>query len=505
MSVRRSNIVVIVLLGTIALGFLSRATWAQGVTLEVQPSSIAVSPSYSEVQARVVLKNTGAVAVSHLHLSPLSNDGLATEIAAPSSDSAQKGQAVVWPVKVVSLGRARIPGSVLFDASYKPPNTKLAQHVFALLSVTSQTDAQQKPIEASLEGNLDAVSQQRPATAYLLVTNNLDVPVHVQINPLISEETLAPPPIAPRDIPARSATPIKVEVKPGIRVTPGTYPLLLEVIAEWAWAGHSEQRRVVVSKPVTVGIFFESEVLKALGIPSFLVLPGCLVLFTMQLLLTLGFLGVKNESRLPQLNLTTPGFWILAITFSGLFAVVYNLATGANYLVRYGLGDLRNVWLSSIVIGAILYSVLALVTQKRRRERVPTVNDEPIDVLRKLSRNGLQIVLPKVKFKLVNLDLSGFVIEKIEDGQTLVWVAPSIAITRVSASEDALATQQELVTAVDSRRKASELAETLEEAKTKNYATVRWDSRGAMPNPFHLKVEAITEYQQPEVFVNFVN
>ena len=79
--------------------------------------------------------------------------------------------------------------------------------------------------------------------------------------------------------------------------------------------------------------------------------------------------------------MTSPGFWILAITISGLFDATYNELTGTDFLVGYGPRDLRNVWLSSILLGLLVYVLLAGITYKRRRERVPDYSDDQIATL----------------------------------------------------------------------------------------------------------------------------
>jgi len=201
------------------------------------------------------------------------------------------------------------------------------------------------------------------------------------------------------------------------------------------------------------------------------------------------------------LTVNTPGFWVLAITFSGLFAFAYYFCTGNNYLIRYGLDDLRNVWLSSILIGAILVLVIGWVTNTRRRELVPTSHDSPVSMLKKIARNGLSILLTEVRFKFNNLDLHGFVIERIDDGQQLVWIAPAI-ITNWGTSQEALDAQEQFQDDVNARKSPLKLAEELEKAAEKGYAQVQWDTQASIPNPFHLKIDAITEYRQPGVIVN---
>jgi len=317
-------------------------------------------------------------------------------------------------------------------------------------------------------------------------------------------------PIPRFQIPPRSTVRKAVKINAESRVTPGVYPAQFEVSAYWNWVGKPEERHLIVTKTATLGVFFESELLKALSIPSFLVLPGCLVIFTMQMLLAFNVLGAKNESKLPDLGVTTSSFWILSITYSGIYAVLYIALMKNNYLLRYGLEDLVRVWLSSILIGVVLYLLIAGITQKRRRERVPTATDDEVTVLRKMSRNGLGLVVPEVRFTLNNIAWRGFAIEPIKDGNTLLWVAPPIA-TEWGANPAAVAAETahnaDLTMALnpaaaDARDViALRVADRLHEASSNNLVEVRWDPQGgpaaAIAGPMHIKTEAITSYMAP--------
>jgi hypothetical protein len=100
-------------------------------------------------------------------------------------------------------------------------------------------------------------------------------------------------------------------------------------------------------------VFYESDLLKLLGVPSFLLLPGCLFLFSMQILLAIGILGLKNDSnsKLSQRAVNSPGFWIIAISFSAVFTWADSILMKDNNLLRHGAPDLRNVWPASIGVG----------------------------------------------------------------------------------------------------------------------------------------------------------
>jgi len=145
----------------------------------------------------------------------------------------------------------------------------------------------------------------------------------------------------------------------------------------------------------------------------------------------------------------------------------------------------------SIGIGVGFYLIIAGATLRHRREHVPSISDSPATVLKKLAKNGLGIVLPQVKYKLNNLELGGFVIEKIQDGQTLVWVAPHIT-TEWQNNAQAQGLKKQFDDIVNGSRDPAALAEVLEHAR--DVVTLRFESKGGVPNPYHVQVEAITQY-----------
>jgi hypothetical protein len=494
-----------------ALTILCAPAGAQGVTVEVQPPSIALSQSYADVQARIILKNSSSKAIESLTISCLSNDGPTVKFGKPSSSRVEPGSDSEWSITVENLATARIPATILFDVSYRvsatPANTG-PQHAFASLAIASQTDGTSKPIEASIEGNFDAVSEQRPATGYIVVANNLNVTVKVTTTLSGNPGAFKIGSVDQFDVPAHSTVAKSVTVGVETAVTPGVYPIVFDLSAKWTWAGRNEERHIELSKQATAGVFFESEVLKALGVPSFLVLPGCLMVFTFQLLVMFGAFGIKNESGVPQsaisaLTVTTPGFWIAAITFSGLFEIFYSWATDRNLLLRYGGSDLLRVWLWSIVAGATACIAYGLIRKKWRADHVFKTQDDPVTVLEKLSRNDQGIFLPEVRFKISNLETSGLLLEPLEDGQSLIWIAPPIKVTWGS-SPSALEAQRAFETSLNSRRSAQEIATKIREglgAQPPQITQVRWNTLGFVANPLHLKVDLISEYKARALIV----
>jgi hypothetical protein len=482
--------------------FVSAHSWGDNIAVDVYPSSIAISPWYRGLDARVALINNSSNSLFDPTLEFFGNDGFQVKIGPASETNVGPGASIVWPILVTNLAIANVPGAIQFEASFAPAAGGSRQKLFSTLNITPATDtSQQSPIQVMILGTFDAIEQYRPSEGYLVVSNNLGVPVRIA-----RLEAQRPKSITFTNwftsftINPHSVSPLAFELEAEKKVTPGTYPLLLDFATEWETSGHTESRSVIVSQQVGVGVFFESELLKALGVPSFLLLPGCLFLSTMQLLVTMGVLGVKNLSRLPQLAINSPGFWIIAVTFSGLFAVAYNWITGTNYLVRYGADDLLNVWLWSILIGLVVYLVIALVTIHWRKTTVPTSQDAPITILRKMCRHRIGILVAPVKFQLNKVELRGFPIEGLNDEQTFLWVIPKI-VTTWADSAKAREAQQTFEQHLNARSPSSELADELTIAIEQKWVNVSWQVNGSVPNPYHLKAEAIAGYDPPEVMV----
>ena len=97
-----------------------------------------------------------------------------------------------------------------------------------------------------------------------MVTNNLDVEIAVtagsqsegnglKILPVVGTWTIPPHSVAARPL----------EMTTGFRVTPGAQNVIVDVDTQWIRDGQTSKRHFALTRTVTVGIFFESEILKA--------------------------------------------------------------------------------------------------------------------------------------------------------------------------------------------------------------------------------------------------
>ena len=169
--------------------------------------------------------------------------------------------------------------------------------------------------------------------------------------------------------------------------------------------------------------------LRLLGVPSFLLLPGVLFLLTYRWLWTSQVLGAKNEADRFSVEVTKPEFWLLAITLSGIMAFVYPSVTKHSYLESYNLADMARVWLLSVGFAFVTWLILFVAIRKYRasveKGTLPSINDDEFTVLKKLAKQKLGLRLPKVSYtdKEGNKLAAWLLQPKGRDGD-IVWVGP---------------------------------------------------------------------------------
>ncbi len=241
----------------------------------------------------------------------------------------------------------------------------------------------------------------------------------------------------------RSGVPLKgyqselvpFEVGARERVEPGKYLVTFEITLKGNRM-QSADRSLVVAQVVEVGVLGESTILQLLGVPSFLLLPGCLLVLTFGLFRDHGPSWFRPIAKDEWLDPKNAYFWLVSITASGLMAVIFRVVLGWWYFVRYGLVDLVVVWLASVLLGFLLYLGFFLVTQVLpqwlERRRTPTQDDDAATVLTRLGRQGLGLTLDRYTINAIASEEPVFVIKKVDEKNA--WVSPVINIT-LSANE----------------------------------------------------------------------
>ncbi|NUW37162.1 hypothetical protein HTZ77_38030 [Nonomuraea sp. SMC257] len=221
----------------------------------------------------------------------------------------------------------------------------------------------------------------------------------------------------------------------------GRQLMLYGVTGDYAENGRLRPVAVVASQEVTYAVLGESEFLTAIGIPSFLVLPGFLALMSYRLVARR---YNAADEVLPSLEVSAPEFLTLSATLSVLaipmfWLVTWLLGDPHTYLTGYGVDDLLAVWLASVLIGLCAFGIPRFVLVWREHRRTPRPSDRPQQFLERLSAAGASVMLPQVRVELRSgappKQLYTFTPGTRQDGS--VWVVPAIRYSFEQEAADA--------------------------------------------------------------------
>jgi hypothetical protein len=312
-----------------------------------------------------------------------------------------------------------------------------------------------KLVSLKLEAAVDQLDENRSALLYLVVTNTAAVPVTVKKIDSFGPEfiTLAAPVLgAGITLPPQGSQtfPVKATVKD--QVIPGNQRVVLAVDLSWIDGGKSRDGTLSVAQTLPVDVFGESDLLKLMGVPSFLFLPGFLFLATFAALWTR--ITPKTE---PATDYSLSEKALLAISLSLVATFIYPVFTHRNYLRGYGLRDVRTVWFGSILLALIVWivvvGVMAAVAHYRLwkkqqedarvaaehaehiRKITPTKTDSPLDMVVRMGLNAVEFPPRQV---MVNREgakaTRSFKVLPGSNADPTAWVAPPILMKHNGAT-----------------------------------------------------------------------
>jgi hypothetical protein len=451
---------------------------AGDVQLEVVPTTVSGGQA---ADVLVVLRNRTPTTLRQLRLSAippvrLGNDAKVRMLRAGSDHS--------WVVRIP----ARVaPGSFVFRVETRGPAGPRSAH--ATLEVKPPPVAKLSEV-ATIDAKTTLVSldSKHPGEIFLLVTNiseqNLRV---VKIVPRGPEFVAFEPPKGEALVTPRQTRIFPIEVSAAERVRPGKYLLLFEVHLAWG-AKSANRARVVSSHEAQIGVPLEGTVMTALGLPSFLVVPGVLIVLMIAILWgLLGSLRPAGATGTFPFEEKSLRFWLVAISLSIAMALLYPLAPGGHdYLDSYGLADVVTVWFVSLVIGVAAYIVVLVGAHAYARinrwwiERSSfRTTDEPINVLRKVARGPGQLELPRYQFANGGKNYYAYAVESPHE-KAAVWLTPPI---RIRVNDDVpVADAQALLRQLRAAGGPGELADRL--SSHRHSLTIAFDDSGAQRGPF---------------------
>jgi hypothetical protein len=268
-------------------------------------------------------------------------------------------------------------------------------------------------VEAKIEANLENINENRPASAALVITNPRESPVTVSklevrapvavtvslgcpggnelTTPAGETATFDTCPLAvePR---SQVLLPIGLEVQDA--VAPGPRSLLVRATATQRGGG---SQSVVASTTFTVDVFAESDILKSIGVPIFLLLPGVIVVVTAWFLIrTLPpWRKVAHGVNIGDVVSKATATAILGLAVSLVVALVYPFLTdwiypgeGRDYVKAYGFRDFYYVIGYSFFIALLVWAVAALLFVLVRWLFLPWPGDDAGALLRKIGIRG---------------------------------------------------------------------------------------------------------------------
>ena len=377
-----------------------------------------------------------------------------------------------------------VMGSLYARLDYRAGGTAHIQTTAIKVSNRALPDAD-AIVAMSVEGALDTLQQRHNGTVNLILTNKSTAPIAVvSVKPsgpsTVTFKPTAFAPAQPLQIPPRQTRMLVFEVEANERVIPGKYLLVFTSDVRISTAGGIDVTSVA-TKEINIGVFGESQVLQVLSVPSFLLLPGFLVLITAKMLWDRHVFRKSEDGTFPW-TFPSPEFWVLAIMISGAAAFIYPLFGQPSYLEGYGPTDVALVWLGAVVLGAVLYLGPMWTRRKyldAQAAKLFSASDDERTTLLKLAAVGARVELPRYRLTIDGAEVSAFRVNP-DAKQIDVWVFPAMQVTpttNIGDSYDAISS------AANARNTVAAMLESVGPAVEDAKVTLKWRAQGAFDGP----------------------
>lgn len=508
------------------------AAQGSGVQLELTPTAVQLGSGES-TQVMAVIRNNGGTSAQNMQIHWFTDLALTVKPQAIRSRSIQPGGMLAWPVTISQSVAGRTVGPLHFWVSYTTRSETsgsgkdevgISGVAVASLDVQERASlAVDKLVTLKLEAAVDQLDENRSALLYVVVTNTAAVPVTVKaietyspdfikfgVPEIGSNATLAP----------ETSRTFRVPVTVTDRVVTGNQRVVLAVELAWVDAGKPRTGTLSVAQTLPVTVFGESDLLKLMGVPSFLFLPGFLALATFVGLWT----RVAPRTK-PAEPLTVADTALVAITLSLLATFVYPILSGRNYLRGYGLRDVMMVWFGSILFALVVWSgvagTISLRAKLRRYQQqqaqqrdlaaqaehigriTPTKNDSPLDMLTRMALNGVQVPPEQAMASLAGSTATRcFVVLPSASAGAPVWVAPPIYLKRDATNPQAAWTQPQLLSELQKdgvTGNCESLMKFLRNAQLQGWSA-EWGESGVVVSPTPVKTDDVNKVPPAQGF-----
>lgn len=366
----------------------------------------------------------------------------------------------LWPRRAEPITRTVHP-RVDYSSRNRARNSGAPHVEFMTLEVKTREPApSDKVASLEIQTTLEGLQEHRPGKLYLVITNRLGDALNIQrigwhkpdfirlgqyrpncespASPAVPEnkhedlrfcewkELTESQHGGPISVAPHQSLTVELDAEAIGQVQPGKHLLLFDV--QFGAPG-GLARNQVVSRAVDVSVMGESEILKALGIPTLLLLPGFLVMVSAAVMWRWKRLRLESDPSTFPFAYTSPEFITAGITCSLLIAASFELLSQRDYLRTYGLADIMWTWATSLGLGAGGCAVGMLLRKEAFRARTPSPEDDPETTLKKLAKRGMGLRLQTQDVKLGTESRLAFLLEPIPaDAAQLFCVSPAIRI-----------------------------------------------------------------------------
>lgn len=426
------------------------------IELTSVPAKIELSTS-RYAAATVLATNTAETSIAGLRIDVPGTAGSSPEATITPSRAVTlaAGETRAFHLSVAPWRLGRLPPAIPLLARFRLGGAKQIEGASVELAPPPALEPE-KLASLDVKASLATLHSGQSEPVYLLVHDKAAQPLEVerveaQGPSFISFEKL------PRNVrvaPGQVAV-LTIEAKAASRVRPGEQQLVFRLPI----ALGGGEFDLVASETAKVGVSGETEILTALGVPSLLLLPGFLLLATASICWRIRLLRPEWDSGAFPFPLKEAEFWVLAVLASIAIVEVWSLL-GTDLLGQYGLEDLIWLWIASMAIGVAIYLVTISIRNSKRESRIPNAGDSPVQVLKKLAKQGLSLKRPRFSYDTVQGAAQLFLLEPEGGERPASWASPRILY---SWNADDVGLAADIEGQLDSGHDAAALAKSFEE------------------------------------------
>ncbi len=452
------------------------------VTIAVTPAKVELATG-GETTATVLVSNVGKRAIRGLEVKPVvTGRSLAEATIRPDRKrTLAVGESGLYELFLGPWAQTPPLSTLTLLATYrtKPPQREaIRQATTSTVELVPPAPLEvDKAATVEVKASLGSLRTGETQSIYLLVHNkaafSLSIEDVIASKPSFIRFPELEDPWDPVSVGPGEVSVLTLQAKAASEVAPGDHQLVFRLPSTLGAVGFD----LVGSETVTVGVTGESELLTVFGIPSLLILPGFLLLVTA---------GITWESRLFRrewdgakfgLPAKEPQFWVVAVVFS-ILIILPAQWVGIDLLGEYGLQDLIWLWLASMGIGLFGCCAFIAARNHHRAARVPGAGDDPIVVLDKLAKLGLDLRCPRITLDVEGSPAQLFLVQPLSEARPSTWASPPITYTWVTRDRELGERIRHLL---DDSHDAKALAGCLRDGVERGLLTVDYDGKPNAP------------------------